>query len=530
YIGYDELGNYLSKLKCEVVELRGNRLVYEASYDRPDLFSAEGLGRALRGLMGREEGFKEVEVKDSEVEVIAVNKPSYRPYVLGAIVRGLNLDDEAISQLFQLQEKLHFSYCGDRSLVAIGIHDFSDIKPPIHYRAVSEFTFKPLGYDSVMSINEILNTVDKGAKYRHLVKEGEYPLLIDSEGKVLSMPPIINGEYTRVTPETKDIFIDITGTELELMFRIMNLVIGALIERGNNAEVFKVKIIDGNNVIWSPKYVPRVIELRFDNIKRLVGIELTHEEVIKQIKSMGFNVRTSTKESITVIVPPYRTDVMHEVDLIEEVAIAYGYERLPTEIIPPTHSGGIHPLEKFSKVFKDLMIGLGYNEVVNFMLTDPDFLNVLGINGYLYLENPKMKAYSIIRNSLIPSILQSVRTNSTYSKIIKLFEVGDVVEVGEDAISSVRKIAAAISAEGVTLTDMLVTLKSLMHVLGITYSLRVCENAVMISGRCGDVLVNGSEIGLVGEVHPRILNYLGINTPIAVMELNLSKLLSLLTK
>lgn len=528
HISYEELSVILSKLKCEVVEFRGDKLIYEASYDRPDLFSAEGLGRALRALLVTKDGFKAVDVKNSDVEVITLNKPSYRPYVLGAVVKGLSLDDEAIAQLFQLQEKLHFSYCGDRALVAVGIHDLSKVKPPIYYRAVNEYTFKPLGYDSVMSISEILNTVDKGSKYRHLVKEGEYPLLLDYEGTVLSMPPIINSEYTRVTPMTRDIFIDITGTELNLMFRIMNLVIGALIERGDNVEIFSVKVLDGSTTLLSPQYYVRNIELRLSNLRRLLGIDLTLNEVINHLKSTGFNVRKSTEESLLVEVPPYRIDVMHEVDLIEEVAISYGYGELPTEIIPPTHSGGIHPIEKFSKNIKDIMIGLNYSEVVNFMLVDPDVLNALGISNYVSIENPKMKAYSVVRGSLIPSILQSVKVNLAYSKGVRLFEVGDVVEVVGDVIESVRKVVAAISSEGVTLTDILITIKSLMNVLGVNYSLRPCENVVMINGRCGEVLVNGSRVGMVGEVHPKILNYLGINLPTAVMELDLSKLLHLI--
>ncbi len=529
YLSYDELEELLSKLKCEVVEVRGDRLVYEASYDRPDLFSAEGLGRALRALKGRGDGFKELLVEDSSVEVITSGKPHYRPYVLGAIVSGLNLDDEAIAQIFQLQEKLHFSYCGDRALVAVGIHDYSEIRPPIYYKSVAEYTFKPLGYDSPMTIKEILTNVDKGAKYRHLVKEGEYPLLVDSEGIVLSMPPIINGDYTRVTPDTKEIFIDITGTEPELMFRIMNLVIGALAERGEDVKVFRVRVVDEGKVVWSPRYYPRLVELRLGNIKRLVGVEVTPDEVVNCLTSMGFKIMSSAEEALLVSVPPYRVDAMHEVDLIEEVAIAYGYGKLVAETLPPTHAGSLHSIERLSRNVRDLMIGLGYHEVVNFMLTDPELLSVLGINDCVSLENPKMKAYSAVRNSLLPSLIQSVKLNSAFSKTIKLFEVGDVVEASNGSFNSVRKFGAVTSAEGATLTDMLVVLKSLMHVLGINYSLRRCENAIMISGRCGEVIVNGSGIGIVGEVHPKILNYLGIAMPVAVMELNLTAMLSLIS-
>jgi phenylalanyl-tRNA synthetase beta chain len=528
-ISFEELGEYLTKLKCEVEEVRGDTLVYEASHDRPDLFSAEGLGRALRSLKGVDNGFKEVMVRDSDVEVIASNKPSYRPYVLGAIVKGLSLDEESIIQIIQLQEKLHLSYCGDRALVAIGLHDYSKITPPIYYKAVSEYRFKPLGYDEEMSIREILSKVDKGVRYRHLVRDDEYPLLVDSKGMVLSMPPIINGDYTRITTNTTQFFIDITGTDLELMSRVLNVVIGALLERGDEATVFKVRVLDGDRIIWSPRYDVKVFKVGLDDVKSLLGIDLSVEEVIKCLNSMGFNVKVLDLRSLEVRVPPYRIDVMHVVDIIEDIAIAYGYDRLTPTLPPPTHNGSIHPIERFSRIVRDLMIGLGFNEVVNFMLVDSEYLSDLSIGNYVLLENPKMKTYSAVRNSLIPSILQAVRINSLTSKNIKLFEVGDVVELSNNGFRSSRKLAVAISTAETTLTDVLVVLKSLMNMLGINYSLSRCSSDLMISGRCGEVVVRGVVIGVVGEVHPRILNYLGITLPVALLEINLSSLLQIIS-
>lgn len=528
-VTYSELEQILNKLKCEVEELRGDTLVYEVSHDRPDLFSAEGLGRALRNLKSIELGFRDLEVVDTGIDVIIDNPPNYRPYVLGAVVRGLRLDDESISQLFQLQEKLHISYCGDRSLVAIGLHDLSKIDPPIYYRAVSEYQFKPLGYDRIMSIKDILNVVDKGIKYRHLVLDGAYPLLLDSKGMVLSMPPIINSEYTRVTSDTKDIFIDITGTEPELMSRILNVVIGALIERCESPIVGKVKVI-GEDIFYSPKYRSRELTLDLTNVKSLIGIEPSVEDVIKYLKTMGFNVVNLDNNMITVKVPPYRIDVMHEVDILEDIAIAYGYDRLDVELLPATHSGNQHPIERLTKVFRDLLIGLGINEVVNFMLTDPQLLSDLGFKDFISLKNPKMKSYSAVRNSLIPSILQTLVLNLKFSKELRVFEVGDVVVINKGMIRSTRRLCVAVSTPETTLTDVLVILKSLMNLLGIKYSLEGCEYEIAISGRCGKVLANGLELGIVFEVHPKILSYLSFTQPIAILELDLTSIANNINK
>jgi len=524
-INYAELDGLLSKLKCEVEEVRGDVLIYEASHDRPDLFSAEGLGRAIRNLKGIERGFKELELVDTSIEVLAEGPPNYRPYVLGAVVRGLRLDDEAIRQLFQLQEKLHVGYCGDRSLVAIGIHDLRAIDPPIYYKAVSEYVFKPLGYDIEMSIKDVLQVVDKGVKYRHLVREGAYPLLVDSKGMVLSLPPIINGDYTKITPDTRDVFIDITGTEPELMSRILNVVIGSLIERSDNPVVGKVRVV-GSRSSYSPNYYAKEFKLSVNNVKSLTGIELGVDDIVNCLSVMGFNAFQLGDEVVLVKVPPYRIDVMHEVDLIEDILIGFGYEHIETELLPATHPGGQHPIERFSRIVRDVLVGLGIQEVVNFMMVDSQYLNDLGFKDFVALENPKMKAYSAIRNSLIPSILQSISLNSKFSKELKIFEVGDVVEVRGGAVDSVRKLCVGISTPKTTLTDSLIVLKSLMYTLNIKYTLDRCYEELMIPSRCAKVIVGGKEVGIAGEVHPRILNYISYTQPVAVLELNLTELLN----
>ena len=522
---YSEIEELLTKLKCEIEELRGDTLVYEASHDRPDLFSAEGLGRAIRTLKGVEKGFNELTLGNSGIELIATEAPAYRPYVLMALVKGLSLDDEAIRQLFQLQEKLHATYCGDRALVSIGLYDFSKIKPPIYYKSVNEYSFKPLDSTEVMNIKEILEKTEKGIKYRHLVRQGNYPLLVDSVGTVLSLPPIINSEDTRVTTETTDVIIDVTGTDLDLMSRVLNVIIGALVERGTNVEVLKVKVVSKEGIIESPQYHAKEFNVRLSDVSRLLGVNIRANDLINYLGIMGINVKSLNNEYVVIKIPPYRIDVMHPVDIIEEIAIAYGYDNLGTDILPPTHPGSIHPIEKISRLFRDLMIGLGFNEVVNFMLIDSEYLSELGLSNYLVLENPKMKSYSAVRNSLIPSLLLAVKVNSASLKEIKLFEVGDVVEVNDGEARSVRKFSCIIASPETTLTDALVALKSLLSTLGIKYSLRPYEHPVMINGRCGCIVVNDVTVGIVGEIHPKILNYLGINLPTAAIELNLSELI-----
>ncbi|MEO3993963.1 MAG: phenylalanine--tRNA ligase subunit beta, partial [Desulfurococcaceae archaeon TW002] len=211
-LSLEELVKILEILKNDLEEVRGDTIVYEASHDRPDMFSAEGLGRAVGVYKGSRKPVKYV-VENPTTYLDISRAPKYRPYAYLAIVENLELDEEAIRQIFQLQEKLHTTYCGDRELVSIGLYDLDKVKPPIKYVEVENTSYRPLGYDSVMSLDEILRKTEKGLKYAHLVRHHHYPLLMDSEDQVLSFPPILNSEDNKVTEETRRVVIDVTGTE-----------------------------------------------------------------------------------------------------------------------------------------------------------------------------------------------------------------------------------------------------------------------------------------------------------------------------
>ena len=224
-LGEGELLEYLPKLKCEVEEIAEGLVVYEATHDRPDLFSAEGLGRALEGLLGIEAGLREFSI-EREVLSLDARGPEYRPYVAGAVVEGLSLDDEAVRQLMNLQEKLHATYCRNRRKVSIGLYDLDKIEPPIKYVAVEPHSvrFTPLGETREMDLAEVLKETEKGREFGHLLAgHGKYPLLVDSEGIVLSLPPIINSEDTRVTPDTRDVVVDVTSTDLRTALKVLLL-------------------------------------------------------------------------------------------------------------------------------------------------------------------------------------------------------------------------------------------------------------------------------------------------------------------
>ncbi len=530
----DDILNALELMKGEVEELSDERLVFEASHDRPDLFSAEGLGRALRHLLRVERPFM-LAAGRAPFELIVENPPSYRPYAYIAVVRGVELDDEAIRQLFQLQEKLHLTYGGDRALVSIGLYDLDRVRPPIKYSSVSEGRYVPLGCGEAMTFTEVLEKTEKGVKYAHLVRRGEYPVLMDSEGQVLSFPPILNAESNKVTEDTRNVLIDVTGTEPHLMMRVLNVVTYSVLERGyGKAAVYRVSI-KGSRAPYeeSPQTEWRVFRLGLTDVESVLGISLGAGDAADALTLMGYVVSFRNGE-LEVRIPPYRIDVHGPVDLIEDIAIAYGYSRLPCEVMPPTHFSGRDPLERFVNVVRDVMVGLGFDEVVNFMLTDPDIIERSVGTPYVSVANPKMITYSALRNSMIPSLLLTARVNSEKLPHAEVFEVGDYVRPstrgdGKLAPTTEKALGFMLMGDQYTLTDALVTIKSLMTSLGLKYGFKPLKSKPFIEGRAASILAGNTEVGVVGEVHPEVLTALGISKPVVLGEISLSKLHKLLT-
>lgn len=522
-ISLEDIERVLAVLKAEVEGVEDDTLTYEASHDRPDLYSAEGLGRAAAIYLGKRRQVR-YDVRGPVTELDISSAPSYRPYAFLAIVKGVRLDDEAIRQLFQLQEKLHLSHCGDRALVSIGLYDLDKLKPPFRYVAVEDAEFVPLGYDRPMSLGGVLEKTEKGIKYAHLVRRGEYPLLVDSSGEVMSFPPILNSETNKVTEETRNVLIDVTGTEPWLMLKILNVVTTSVLERGyGSGAVETVRVIGRRD---APEVTPdlrgAVMRVGLKDVDDLIGWVGTPDDVRVVLERMGYSVEEVTRDSVIVWVPPWRPDVLSWVDVAEDIAAGYGYGKLRPEALPPTHWGREHLLERMSSVMRDVMIGLGFNEVVNYMLIDSGLLREIGYVNFVEIENPKMVTYSAVRPSLLPSMILTVKENSGTTPPLKVFEVGDAVEVSDGVPLTYRGLGFAIANTKLSLTDGLVVIKALFRALGVEVSLRPGETPLTIPGRAATVVIGDKAVGVVGEVHPRVLSSLGIEYPVVVGEVVLN--------
>ena len=529
----ERLSELLPRLKCEVESVEGGYVEYEATHDRPDLFSAEGLARALKGLLELEVGLRAFRADPSGV---AFNEgPSYRPYVLLATVHGPSLDDEAIAQVMQLQEKLHATYGRDRRKVSIGVYDLSKVSFPVRYIEADpdKVSFAPLGFEKEMSLREILERHPKGVQYAHILAGKErYPLLVDSKGRVLSMPPIINSEETRVTESTKDVLIDVTAIDKKAAEEVLAVVATSLAERGERIGLVEVRSTGG---AWALNLEPRRMRLDVELVERLLGIRLAVEEVVECLRRMRFGAEVLGSR-VEVLVPVYRIDVLHPVDLVEDVAIGYGLENIEPEFMPPQHAGREDRLEVFCRRLRELIVGFGFQEVANYMLTSKEVLyDLMGAPELPTVEvlNPRQPQFSCLRTWLTPQLLQVLSKSKHADYPQRIFECGDVawVDEGEEnCVREERRLAVAICDSKVTLTDIHAVVDSLVRLLGLRYKLVKGEHPTFIKGRYAVVEVEGVSAGFMGEVHPQVLVNWGLERPVVVAELSVSVLFRLHTR
>jgi len=369
----EELEEWLPWIGLDIEDVGPDYIKVEYNPNRMDFSSPIGIARALKGLLGLETGLPKYEVSEGPIEVIVGPRVAQvRPYVVGAVVRGLELDEQAIEEIIEMQEDLHWGIGRDRRKMAIGIHDLGPVETPIYYDAVEPTSkrFVPLDCEEEMTLAEVLEKHDKGRAYGHLVAHSPvYPVIMDALGRVMSFPPVINSELTKIGPWTKDIFIDITGPDLRALRSALRILTTTLADMGGHVEAVKVRYPNGE-VLKTPDLRPREAVLRLDYANKLIGLELTVEEAIDCLRKCRLDAEVLGPGLLKVLIPPYRVDIMHEVDLVEEVAIGYGYFRLEPRRPPSPRSGQPHPLNEFADRVRLIMVGMGFTEVMNFVLTN----------------------------------------------------------------------------------------------------------------------------------------------------------------
>ncbi|MFA5222055.1 MAG: phenylalanine--tRNA ligase subunit beta [Methanoregula sp.] len=486
--------------------------------DRPDLFSPEGVARAMRGFLNIETGLPVYPVTPSGLSFsVDPGLAEIRPVLCAAVIRGLSFDDESIQSIMSLQESLHWAVGRGRSKVAIGIHDLSKVTGPFRYIAAPrDFSFVPLDFTESMTMEEMLEKHPKGKAYAHLVNNfKKFPLILDAHDQVLSFPPIINGELTRVTTGTTDILLDTTGTDRRAVMRAVAIVCTALAEAGGKLESVT---IDGQ---VCPDLSASTRTISVAECNKLLGLSLTPEEMATLLHRMRFGATPAGNGTLRVDVPCFRGDIMHNWDIFEDVAIAYGYENIQDNPPDTFTVGKPHPVQVLAALVRDVFCGLGYLEVMPFTLTNEDVLFTRMRReeraGILRVLHPISIENTVVRTELLPLLMEFFTLNRHRELPQRLFTVGDVVvdcSTYQQA-SGVSMHPDADFSEAYALAD------AVLHELSVEYTVKESDDPAFIEGRRADIIVNGKKAGVFGEVHPLVLNAFALEHPVAGFEIDL---------
>lgn len=494
--------------------------------DRPDLYSVEGLARALRAFLDIKPGMQAYSVAESDVEVFIDQKVKpVRPYFLCGIVRDVEITDEFLRSLMELQEKLHITIGRKRSKLAIGVHDLSRVKGPFTYTLKDPHSvrFVPLAMDEEMDLAEILEKNEKGREYNKLLDGmSEYPIIFDSEGQVLSFPPIINGRLTTVTVGKHDLFIDVTGTDRKAVKGALDIVATALAERGGRIE--SVIMHDGDRVFRSPDLTPEVRRFSVAACDRFLGRDLGPENTVECLRRMGLDA-VADGDVVTVSIPSVRLDIMHDVDIYEDVATGFGFDRFGGPYKVEQTQGALLPETTFSENIRDMMIGLGFTEVCTLTLSNQK--EEFGISGLPEVDvvrvlNPITEDHTCLRAYLMPSLVRILRHNKHRDLPQRIFEIGYVVRDNK----TVLRLCAMATASKVPFTDVKSWTESFLREAGVQYTLEQCDYPTFVPGRGASVVSDGKSIGMFGEMAPSVVVGYGITHPIGFFEIDLEPIIA----
>lgn len=511
----DELEDILIYAKAELEHYDGDLVKCEIKdTNRPDLWSVEGIARELKGRLGIKTGLPEYRIFDSKIEVVVEGEPA-RPVIACGVVYDVKLGEHGFESLILLQEKVSQHFGRGRKEVAIGTHNLDLIKPPVYYKSYTprEIKFPPLGYDEEMYLDEILEKHPKGQEYGHLLDGyDKYPIIHDSKGEVFSFPPIINSNTIgNINKNTKNIFVDVTGYSESFVKTALNVILTALAERGG--QIGFVRIIRDNKGEVSPDLKPRRCEFSYEYIRKLSGLELSDIEIKKLLERSRFNV-----EKNEILYLPYRRDIMHERDILEDILISYGYNNIEPRSLNLYTPGGLDELTLFVRKLRKYLVGTGAQEVRTYVLTDPEIFRKAELNLELTrVKNPVSRLYSVFRPMLIPSLLEFLSKNTSKEYPQRIFEIGECI-IGS---STVYKLGYLVADRDISVTDVLEILRALLEDFGHEYTIKPENKEMFIPGRSGCV----GDFGIFGEIHPRILESFGIHMPVVGFELDVEKLI-----
>jgi len=526
----EKLEESLFLLKAEVEKIEGNVIEIEVNPDRQDMLSTEGIARAVRSFLEIELGLKVYNVKKSGKQIIVqLGLDKIRPFICCSILKGVRADDELIKEYMHLQEALTSTHGRNRKKASIGLYVYDELEFPIIYgtERPEKIRFVPLGYDIEMDGPRILAQHEKGIEFGPIIEaHKKWPLIYDSKGQVLSLPPIINSnDLGRITTETKNLFVEVTGTHLLTVQQALNIITASLAERGAQIESVTIVYPDGR-VEETPTFTAEQMTINIEDINKLLGLDLDGERITGALERMGYGARLTKGQKVRVQIPKYRMDILHPVDIMEDIAIGFGFDKIQPAMPQTMTTGNVSPVTRLKNKVRDLMVGMEYLEVMNYIMTAPEVLNEKTGRSRpaMTTSNPKSKSYSVLRNSLLPVLLDFASKNQHADYPQKIFEVGDIIipdESKETCVDQVPSVCGIVTDAKVNVTSLMTEIGFLLRNLGLDnqFVFEAVAGSEFIQGRSASVKIRGILSGFFGEISPEILNNFGLGNPVAAFEI-----------
>ncbi|KAL7692950.1 putative phenylalanyl-tRNA synthetase, class IIc, beta subunit, archae/euk cytosolic [Plasmopara halstedii] len=546
--------------------------------NRYDLLCVEGIARALRIFLEKERPpvYRLAPRANGALHLtVKADTKLVRPYVVSAVLRDVQFTQERYDSFIDLQDKLHQNICRRRTLVAIGTHDLDTIQGPFTYNALppKEIKFIPLSQDREFDAKELLDFYRTNPEVKHIKPYTDiiydspvYPVIMDKNGVVLSLPPIINSEHSKISLDTKNVFFEITATDITKAKIVLNTMIAMFSEYC--AKPFTVEPVQINyedQTVYKNELTPdlnnRSVEVQIKNIQSMLfgkrdPIDLDVDRICKLCDKMQLDAKPSgNKNTIIAEVPITRSDILHPVDVIEDIGIAYGFNNIPLTVPQTQTIGMAQPLNKLSDLLRDEISRAGYIELLTHGLCSHkenfEYLNRAD-DGHtaVVLSNPATVEFEVVRTSMLPGVLKTIQNNKAMSikEGLKLFEVSDVVVIDDDTetgAKNIRRICAAYTGptDGFEIIHGLVD--RIMQLMGIPselempagtkefYTVAPAEERTYFPGRCAYLMLQKEDakpqrLGAFGVLNPVVLKNFDLLNPTSVLEIDLEPLANLL--
>ena len=554
----DDVDHRLPLLGTDIDRCDEETLDIEIFPNRPDLLSAETLSLAMRGFLHNQETLSSESLDSSGIELdVEPELSTIRPIILGAVVRGLEMKDDEemddfIKQLMDHQEKLHFALGRGRRRASIGVHDLHTLQPPFVVKAVNRtHSFVPLAMTEPMTIDDILTTHPKGVDYAHLL-EGmdQVPIIEDAKGKVLSFPPIINGAHTTVQSSTRDLFIDVTGWDRRACESCLMLVALQAKERGGTIETIQINDCNGKEEVL-PNWTPVHHRVPARLVSTILGRELSDDELHNAMIRMGgtFTGRTPAKadevsddgsmqfagdgeDMLDFDMPRWRFDLLHPVDIVEDLAIGHGYEDLGNDVPKAPMNAIPRSDDHLRRRIRTSMQGMGFMQIQSLTLSNDedqfDRMRWKPFNAITRITNPITLEHTMMRHFLLPGLLRLLASNRHHDLPQSVYELGTVVRDHKN----MDRLAFLTAERSGGFAAIRGRIQAFLRDIGaedIAIEALPDNEGPWLAGRAARVLLNGEWVGCFGEIDPEISQTFELLVPLNGAEFDVEALKAAIT-